>query len=139
MKISNWVSKLLVGRELFQLTITIAIGKLLFHADSRKKKWSSNVCKNFAMIGAMHMIFNILWKYFLTVSKLSFRNNEKCFAPPTEMRPKIVTKSIEKLKSHLKREKCCTIRYLKKGYQSTIVLKKRIFTPILSVCGLKSL
>ena len=138
MKISNWVSKLLVGRELFQLTITIAIGKLLFHADSRKKKWSSNVCKNFAMIGAMHMIFNILWKYFLTVSKLSFRNNEKCFAPPTEMRPKIVTKSIEKLKSHLKREKCCTIIPQKRLWIN-YCFKKRIFTPILSVGDLKSL
>ena len=72
------------------------------------------------MIGVMHMIFNILWKYFLTVSKLSFRNNEKCFAPPTEMRPKIVTKSIEKLKSHLKRENVAQL-YLKKVYESTIV------------------
>ena len=105
---------------MFQLTITKAIGKLLFHADSRKKKWSSNVCKNFAMIGVMHMIFNILWKYFLTVSKLSFRNNEKCFAPPTEMRPKIVTKSIEKLKSHQKGKNVAQL-YLKKGYESTIV------------------
>ena len=109
MKISNWISKLLVG-----LVGSISI-------DNHESDWKTFISRQFTeKNGAplmfakilqwlvMHMIFNILSKYFFTVSKLSFRNMKNAL-PLRQPKYYYVQKSLpspNRLKCHLKMEKC---------------------------------